>query len=190
MLRAGPQTYQRLKPFRALFAAGLPILTWHKLGPVHPAPRLKGLYLSARVSSARFPNFSEAGFKTITLDGLGSASRVAKQKEAPTRHRTQRALVLTFDDGYRKRLSPVPETSREARFQAIQSWWRTAWAKLTTGISLWRSPRTPDGPPAVAGLGCRPATKSARTLSLTLSLPGLAPRALERKFFFASQKRS
>ena len=43
-----PEYYSGIRPFRQLFRKGMPILTYHKIGPRPRGARLKGLYLSER----------------------------------------------------------------------------------------------------------------------------------------------
>ena len=84
-----PPYYHGLAPFRKLFASGLPILTYHKLGPRPPGVRLKGLYVSAALFARQLSELRRAGFETVSLDYLHS-------RGAPEARR----VVLTFDDGF------------------------------------------------------------------------------------------
>lgn len=102
-----PQTYHSFKPFRALFETGLPILTWHKLGPRPRGARLKGLYMPARLFARQLAELSAAGFRAISLHDLKNTARA-------------RSVVLTFDDGYQNVLTHGLESLTNAGFQAIQ----------------------------------------------------------------------
>jgi peptidoglycan/xylan/chitin deacetylase (PgdA/CDA1 family) len=102
-----PRYYSQLAPFRSLFEQGNPILTYHKIGPSPARPRMKGLYLSARLFRRQLAELRAAGFSSGSLDTCASS-------------RQGRPLVITFDDGYvnvlRHTLPPLAET----RFQAVQ----------------------------------------------------------------------
>ncbi|HWX22889.1 MAG TPA: polysaccharide deacetylase family protein [Candidatus Binatia bacterium] len=109
MQNCGLTTYSSLKPFRACFETGLPILTYHKLGPRPPRARLKGLYLSQKLFLRQLHELKQAGFQSASLsDWVGAGS-------APNRR-----LVLTFDDGFRNVLEYGLEPLRQHRFGAIQ----------------------------------------------------------------------
>jgi peptidoglycan/xylan/chitin deacetylase (PgdA/CDA1 family) len=102
-----PGYYSSLAPFRALFAQGNPVLTYHKLGPRPHRVRLKGLYLSANLFRQQLAELKAAGFTS------GSLSDCAGPLQS---HR----IVLTFDDGYvnvlRCAVAPLAATG----FRAIQ----------------------------------------------------------------------
>src|SRR2546429_8546258 len=90
MLSAGAVYYHSLKQFASLFRLGLPILTYHKLGPRPPGTRLKGLYVSERLFVQQLEELKQAGFRAASLTGL---SDVLAKKE--------RGSGLTVDDGFR-----------------------------------------------------------------------------------------
>lgn len=102
-----PACYARLAPFRALFAQGLPILTYHKLGPRPRGVRLKGLYLPARLFAQQLAELKAAGFKTTTPSDLGQAA------SAPS-------VVLTFDDGFASVLTHGLDPLAQHQFRALQ----------------------------------------------------------------------
>ena len=82
--------YTSLRPFRELFATGVPVLTYHKLGPRPPRARIKGLYVGAPLFARQLAELRAAGFESVRLGDIpqsagGSLSR----------------LALTFDDGFR-----------------------------------------------------------------------------------------
>ncbi|MBE7503734.1 MAG: polysaccharide deacetylase family protein [Verrucomicrobiales bacterium] len=83
-----PHYYSSLGPFRAAFAAGLPILTYHKLGPRPRGVRLPGLYLSA----ARFDHFFRGGCAQAGFTSVPLAPALQPPGSCPP-------IVLTFDDG-------------------------------------------------------------------------------------------
>lgn len=104
-----PGYYSGLAPFRTVFASGLPILTYHKLGPRPRHARLKGLYLSARLFDRQLAELKAAGFRSASLDELESVCRP-----------NARRVAITFDDGFRNVFEHgLPVLARHG-FQAIQ----------------------------------------------------------------------
>lgn len=104
-----PHYYSSLGPFRETFQSGLPILTYHKLGPRPAGVRLKGMYLGRGLFDRQMSELREAGFQSMSLsdafaDMPGSTSRV----------------VLTFDDGFRNVLENGLEALSHSGFRAIQ----------------------------------------------------------------------
>jgi peptidoglycan/xylan/chitin deacetylase (PgdA/CDA1 family) len=85
-----PVTYASLAPFRQWFGGGVPILTYHKLGPRPAGVRLKGLYVDAPLFDRQLAELRAAGFAGLDWDRLdgappaGGAGRVG----------------ISFDDGY------------------------------------------------------------------------------------------
>ena len=64
-LKAGvPPYFTSLKPFAGLFAAGMPWLMYHKLGPRPGGVRLKGLYVSRALFERQLAELRRAGFTT------------------------------------------------------------------------------------------------------------------------------
>ena len=102
-----PAYYSELAPFRTLFEHGNPILTYHKLGPRPARVRLKGLYLSGKLFARQLAELRAAGFRN------GSLAAWAKAK-------TDKQLILTFDDGYVNVLRYGLEALAAANFTAIQ----------------------------------------------------------------------
>ena len=86
-----PHYYSSLSPFRETFRRGLPILTYHKLGPRPTNARLKGLYLSRRLFERQMAELKNADFQAARL------SDAAKPVSGATGR-----IVITFDDGFRK----------------------------------------------------------------------------------------
>lgn len=85
-----PSTYSELPPFQTLFHDGVPILTWHKLGPRPRGVRLRGMYLGRRLFERQLAELRNAGFTSCTPDEL---ARLPAGNPG-------RRVVLTFDDGY------------------------------------------------------------------------------------------
>jgi peptidoglycan/xylan/chitin deacetylase (PgdA/CDA1 family) len=103
-----PAYYTELNPFRALFDTGVPILTYHKLGPRPVRVRLKGMYLSAslflrQLSELRAAGFSSVGGLPMVRDG-----------------NARKPIGLSFDDGFasvhRYGLGPLANNG----FRAVQ----------------------------------------------------------------------
>ncbi len=84
-----PRTYHSLSPFREEFASGVPVLTYHKLGPRPRGVRRKGLYVDAARFRLQLEELAAAGFRSPGLSALtlGEAN-------------PDRQIVLTFDDGF------------------------------------------------------------------------------------------
>jgi peptidoglycan/xylan/chitin deacetylase (PgdA/CDA1 family) len=82
-----PYTYERLAPFRAWFENGVPILTYHKLGPRPAGVRLKGLYVDTALFARQLAELKSAGFAALDFDRAG---------ETPD----GRHIGISFDDGY------------------------------------------------------------------------------------------
>jgi len=104
-----PPYYTSLPPFQELFQTGVPILTYHKLGPRPPGVRLKGLYLSARLFARQVSELRGAGFTTARLGDLRLGTG-----NGP------RTVALTFDDGFQNVLEHGLEPLARNQFRAIQ----------------------------------------------------------------------
>jgi peptidoglycan/xylan/chitin deacetylase (PgdA/CDA1 family) len=108
MLESTPEYYSSLEPFREHFAAGTPILMYHKIGTRPSGARFRGLYLSPRLFATQMRELKAAGFQSITLS----------QAVQPSRPKL--SLVLTFDDGFKNVLHNAVEPMRELGFAAIE----------------------------------------------------------------------
>jgi len=104
-----PAHYSSLAPFRELFGTGLPILTYHKLGPRPHGARLKGLYVSADLFAKQLAELKAGGFTSQSLDVPLSLSKNVK-----------RSLILTFDDGFANVLAHGITPLAANGFRAIQ----------------------------------------------------------------------
>lgn len=102
--------YHTLKPFDALFQTGVPILTYHKVGPRPFKVRLKGLYVKPSRFKRQMEELSAAGYKTV------SPADAVTPSPSNTPHR----IVITFDDGYLDVLDYALENLVKHHFQAIQ----------------------------------------------------------------------
>lgn len=104
-----PDYYHGLKPFRDAFGRGVPILTYHKLGPRPPGTRLKGLYVGTALFRRQLMELRAAGFRTTSMDELAKPSDVAGSR-----------IVLSFDDGFRNVLQHALDPLARCGFRAIQ----------------------------------------------------------------------
>ena len=102
-----PHYYSRLGPFEEIFLTGLPILTYHHVGPRSRGARLKGLYVSSRLFEKQVLELKSAGFQTTGLESL------------PPQRNEQRRISLTFDDGFRDVLEQALPVLTRNGFQAI-----------------------------------------------------------------------
>jgi peptidoglycan/xylan/chitin deacetylase (PgdA/CDA1 family) len=101
--------YTSLEPFRLLFATGVPILTYHKLGPRPRGVRLKGMYLSAELFRRQLAELRDAGFRSTGLQEVaGKDGNPGKQ------------VAITFDDGFANVLEPGLAILAENHFRATQ----------------------------------------------------------------------
>src|SRR5580658_7919131 len=84
-----PPYYSSLAPFHELFAGGLPILTYHKLGTRPRGTRIKGLCLGEKLFERQLAELHAAGFTSQSLD-----------EPPPREGNPNRRVVFTFDDGF------------------------------------------------------------------------------------------
>ena len=104
-----PAYYHSLEPFRELFETGLPVLTYHKLGPRPNRAQLKGLYVSEQLFARQLAELSRAGFRTLPL----TAALLAEAARRPR-------IGITFDDGFCNALRHGLETLARHQFHAIE----------------------------------------------------------------------
>src|SRR6516162_7713470 len=115
-----PYYYSRLRPFREVFRAGIPVLCFHHIkAPSHGA-RLKWMYVSPRIFARQMAELQYEGL--LTSEPFGSHALFDTEGPAPahlaqcssqpggfasssevTRSDTNpnRKVVLSFDDGFR-----------------------------------------------------------------------------------------
>lgn len=104
-----PHYYTSLGPFLATFRGGLPILTYHKLGPRPANARLKGMYVSRRLFDRQMTELKDEGFQTASLsEAATDLSRVTDR------------VVITFDDGFRNVLDHGLDVLQQCGFRALQ----------------------------------------------------------------------
>lgn len=84
---APPKYYTRLAPFREVFAAANPLLTYHQFGPRPRGTRLKGMFLPDRLFAQQLAEFAAAKVRFLEL---GESLRLPGGT----------GVVLTIDDGF------------------------------------------------------------------------------------------
>src|SRR6185295_13508005 len=85
-----PEYYSSLAPVEEAFLTGLPVLTYHHVGPRPRGARIKGLYVSPRLFARQLAELKAAGFSTPPFE------RVMDGAPNVPHH-----VFLTFDDGFR-----------------------------------------------------------------------------------------
>jgi len=88
---SSPPYYTSLAPFTALFGQGLPILTYHVVGPRPWGARLKGLYVSPRLFARQLAELRQAGYAAPDYE-------VAAEPTLPSAPQ----ILITMDDATRK----------------------------------------------------------------------------------------
>ena len=101
--------YSSLREFHDWFAAAVPVLTYHKLGPRPGRVRLKGLYLSEPLFRRQLDEWTHAGFRSASVRETGRADGNPEKR-----------VVLTFDDGFENVFRHGMEPMRSHGFTAIQ----------------------------------------------------------------------
>ncbi len=101
--------YSSLPPFRELFRAGTPVLTYHKVGPRPARVRLKGLYVSPQLFQRQIAELAAAGFAAPAYAEVVPFSRAADAR-----------VGITFDDGFRNVFAHALAPLAEHRFRAMQ----------------------------------------------------------------------
>ena len=109
MNRRVPPYFTSLKPFAGFFAAGVPSLMYHKLGPRPRGVRLKGLYVSYSLFERQLLELRAAGFTTPAY-GL---------PPWPDGNPGKR-IALTFDDGFANVFQHGLEPLARHGFRAIE----------------------------------------------------------------------
>jgi peptidoglycan/xylan/chitin deacetylase (PgdA/CDA1 family) len=100
--------YHSLPAFEAFFQTGVPILTYHKVGPRPRGARLKGLYAAPQRFARQMDELAAAGYQSLRLENAAA-------------HKTgERRVVISFDDGFVNVFDNALEALRRNRFQAVQ----------------------------------------------------------------------
>ena len=105
-----PEYYSSLPPFLELFQSGFPILTYHKIGNRPRGTRLKGLYVKPSLFKKQLEELRRERFSSADLL---TATRIQQSNR-------ERAIAITFDDGYANVLENALEAMRDTGFRAIQ----------------------------------------------------------------------
>jgi peptidoglycan/xylan/chitin deacetylase (PgdA/CDA1 family) len=172
-----PDYYTELRPFRELFETGLPLLTYHKVGPRPRGVRLKGLYVSPRLFARQMAELGENRFLNASLD------EVAKRAG-----HLQRRIVITFDDGWRNVFEHALEPLAKNRLRAIHF----LVADLLGRTNEWDLPAGEVQEPIMDSVQVRDWLASGHEIgSHTLTHPFLTrlPRAAAREEISASKKK-
>lgn len=101
-----PGYYTSLGPFASFFRQGLPILTYHVIGPRPRGARLKGLYVSARLFQRQLTELRRARFAMPAYDRVAdpappSAPTVLISMDDATRKTAENALPILEREGCR-----------------------------------------------------------------------------------------
>jgi peptidoglycan/xylan/chitin deacetylase (PgdA/CDA1 family) len=104
-----PPYFTSLKPFTGSFAAGMPWLMYHKLGPRPRGVRLKGLYVSRSLFERQLSELHAAGFTTP-----------AYGPPPLCEGNPGRRIALTFDDGFTNVFQHGLEPLARHGFRAIE----------------------------------------------------------------------
>lgn len=107
-----PRFYTSLDDFEAVFETGLPILTYHKLGPRPSGVRMKGLYVDPRLFHRQLGELRAVGWETVLPDGAPFAAALVS--------RPDRRIAITFDDGFENVLKHGLAPLAQHGFRAIQ----------------------------------------------------------------------
>ena len=79
-----PHYYSSLPAFAETFQEGVPILTYHKLGPRPARVRLKGLYVGAGLFQRQLEELRDAGFRFVTLVDADECRTAGRERRAST----------------------------------------------------------------------------------------------------------
>jgi peptidoglycan/xylan/chitin deacetylase (PgdA/CDA1 family) len=96
-----------LAPLRSLFASGLPVLCYHKIGRRPAGVKFRSIYVGTRLFSRQASELSAEGYRSV------SAARLTMDKKP------EREVLLTFDDGSLSVLRNAMEPMAAVGFRAI-----------------------------------------------------------------------
>lgn len=100
--------YSSLAGFRDYFETGVPVLIYHKVGPLPADVLRKGLYVSPALFARQVAELSGAGFSSATMD-----EAIAAEDNRGKR------VAFTFDDGFENVLTHALEPLARHGFRAI-----------------------------------------------------------------------
>lgn len=94
-----------LSPFRRLFATGVPVICYHKVGKKPARAKLRGIYVGDRLFTRQMRQLSAAGLRSVPPDACNGSPPPG-------------SFVITFDDGsltvLQKALGPLAESGFKA----------------------------------------------------------------------------
>lgn len=93
-------------------ARGVPILMYHKVGDPPPGSRLKSLWVTVKNFRRQMLYLREHGYKPVTFAGL--ADLLDRGEPLP-----EKAVVITFDDGYRNTFENAYPVLKEFGYAAV-----------------------------------------------------------------------
>ncbi len=101
--------FTAIEPLRREFPSGLPILVYHKVGPLPAGIKMRSLYVEERLFAWQIRNLKSNGFSHAILSSW-----------SPDLTTTPNRVVLTFDDGSRTVLHHAMAALAGGEFKAIQ----------------------------------------------------------------------
>jgi peptidoglycan/xylan/chitin deacetylase (PgdA/CDA1 family) len=101
--------YSSLAGFRGYFTSGVPVLTYHKVGPRPAGAVRRALYVSTARLRRQLGELRAAGFSSGSMDVACAAA-----------DNGARRVVITFDDGFQNVLENALAPLAETQFCAIQ----------------------------------------------------------------------
>jgi len=114
-----------LAPLRALFASGLPVLCYHKIGPKPSGVKIRSIYLGESLFSRQVTALHAEGFRTVSADRLVESGPASRE------------ILFTFDDGSLTVLRHAAEPLAAAGFRAINY----LVSDLIGGVNEWDTAR-------------------------------------------------
>ncbi|HAV63588.1 MAG TPA: polysaccharide deacetylase [Verrucomicrobiales bacterium] len=101
--------FSSLRGWETFFAAGTPVLTYHKIGPRPRGARLKGMYLPAALLKRQLGEFKISGYHCPSYDAVVNGASAEGKR-----------CFITFDDGCVNVLDHALPLLRESGAAAIQ----------------------------------------------------------------------
>jgi peptidoglycan/xylan/chitin deacetylase (PgdA/CDA1 family) len=112
-----PHYYTSLKPFREVFAAGTPVLTYHHVGVRPRGVRIKGLFVAPKLFSRQMEELAKKEFSAPHLDNV--LSHAKRENKSVNMHK-EREVWITFDDGFVDVFDNALSILQKHRFSSIQ----------------------------------------------------------------------
>jgi hypothetical protein len=164
-------------------AGGIPVLMYHKIGDPPAGSKLKKLWVSKKDFRRQMAYLLDHGHHPVTLAEI--ARLLDGGKPVPTK-----AVVITFDDGYRNNLENALPILKEFGFRAVLFVVTNAAGK----DNFWHDPSNETRIPMLSwdqakGFKSR-GGKSARTRSIIPASPGFPPKKSARNWPKAATRSS